>query len=123
MSSRLLVRSLPLSLDVDTQPTADTEDDRWSSYQPPVESARKAEVIEKHVLRSGWRSPRMSVRSIIGFGTMSVLLLVFHPDERLARLVRSIATRRPHTAGSLSSREVTPSSAHRFDGSAESEKP
>jgi hypothetical protein len=29
-----------------------------------------------HVLRSGWRSPRMSVRSIIGFGTMSALLLV-----------------------------------------------
>jgi hypothetical protein len=72
--------SLPLTLNIDFQPTADTEDDRWPGCNPPVEPPKKAEkkgeAIEKHFLRSGWCTPHMSVRSIVGFGTVSVLLLM-----------------------------------------------
>jgi hypothetical protein len=69
-------RSLPLSLDIDSCPIADTGDDQPSGYQSRVEPSKKAQETEKHALRAGWRSPHLSVRSLVGFGTVSVLLLV-----------------------------------------------
>jgi hypothetical protein len=71
-----LNRSHPLSLDIDYQPIADTQDDQRFGYQPPVETLKKAVATEKHSLRAGWRSPHMSVGSLVGFGTISIVLLV-----------------------------------------------
>jgi hypothetical protein len=68
--------SHPLSLDIDFQPIADAQDDQRSSYQPPVETPKEAVATEKHSLRAGWRSPHMSSGSLVGFGTVSIVLLV-----------------------------------------------
>jgi hypothetical protein len=71
-----LPRSIPLSLDTDFQPIVDTEGDQRSGYQPRDEPPKEPEPVDRHTLRTGLRSPHMSVRSLVGFSMVSVLLLV-----------------------------------------------